>query len=78
MSEADTHGISPRRMEEAESRLAFLDDTVDKLGEIIARQDRELAELRLQVSAMARKLRELGEAAVAEGGEMGHEPPPHY
>jgi SlyX protein len=66
------------RLAAVESRLAFLDDAVDRLSDVVARQDRELVELGRQVRAMADRLRDLGEFVSAEAMGTGHEPPPHY
>jgi SlyX protein len=67
-----------RRLAEAESRIAFLDDALDKLADAVARQDRELRDLHQQVRAMAERLRDLGDAD-AGGTPAGiPEPPPHY
>ncbi len=67
-----------QRLTHAESRLAFLDDAVEKLSDVVARQDREIAELRLQVRALAGRLRELGEVAPGDAAGTGHEPTTHY
>lgn len=68
-----------RRLEAVETQLAFQDGLYEQLNEVVTRQDLELRELRGQVHAMAKRLRELGEA-VADGGSSGpaDEVPPHY
>jgi SlyX protein len=64
------------RLEELESRLAFQDDLIESLNEVIARQDRDLALLARQVRHLAAKIEDIGEAAAAVSTEA--EIPPHY
>ena len=52
------------RLDELESRQAFQDDLIESLNQVVARQDRELADL--------------AEAASLPGSGDGHEVPPHY
>ncbi len=65
-------------MDELESRLAFLDDTVEQLNDVIARQDQEIRLMQQRLSEVVSKLDDMG----GEGGEAGvaqqHEIPPHY
>ena len=67
-----------RRVEELENQAAFQDELQERLNEVVARQDRELIQLREQVKKLAERLRELGETAA--GGAPGpvDEVPPHY
>lgn len=65
------------RLEEIESRQAFQDDLVERLNDIVARQDRELVSLARRVEALERRLAELDETASAAPAG-GHEIPPHY
>jgi SlyX protein len=65
------------RLDELESRLAFQDDLIESLNEIIARQDRDLIRLEQRVKSLGDKLDDLGEAG-ALSGSPGHEIPPHY
>ena len=62
------------RLDELESRLAFQDDLIESLNEVVARQDREIALLTQRLADLATKFEDL--AASAAG--MGDEPPPHY
>lgn len=66
------------RLQELESRLAFQDDLIESLNEIVARQDRDIARLETRVKALADKVNELGEAGDVPGFEAGQEVPPHY
>jgi len=73
MAEADS-----LRMDELESRLAFLDDTVDKLNDVIARQDQEIRIMQQRLSEMVTKLDDIGGAEGQGGVAQQHEIPPHY
>jgi SlyX protein len=66
------------RLDELESRLAFQDDLIESLNQVVARQDRELADLARRVKDLEARLTDLAEAASASGGGGGHEVPPHY
>lgn len=66
------------RLDELESRVAFQDDLIESLNTVVARQDRELADLRRRVQALESKLAELADAANLTGAAPGHDVPPHY
>jgi SlyX protein len=66
------------RLEELEARAAFQDDLIESLNAVVARQDRELADLARRVRDLETRLAELVEAAGPPGGAAGHELPPHY
>ncbi|NNE06661.1 MAG: SlyX family protein [Xanthomonadales bacterium] len=66
-----------QRVEELESQLAFQDELQSQLNEVVARQDREIAQLKADLKDLSDKLTELGEA-MPGGGDAGDEPPPHY
>ena len=65
------------RIDELESRLAFQDDLIESLNDVVASQDRLLHDLGKRVRQLEAKLEDLAEAAPGGAGE-GHEPPPHY
>ena len=65
-------------LEELEMRLAFLDDLVGRLNDVIARQDRELMALSRRVEDLETRLNDLAEIASLPGSPPGHEVPPHY
>jgi len=63
------------RVTELESRLAFQDDTIQALNDIVAEQQRMLDRLQLQVVALARRQEEMhGQFGIEED----ETPPPHY
>jgi SlyX protein len=66
------------RLEELESRLAFQDDLIESLNEIVARQDRDLSLLTHKLTELESRLREIAESASSPGDPAGHEAPPHY
>jgi len=66
------------RLDELESRAAFQDDLIECLNEIVARQDRELADLARRVRDLETRLADLAEAASLPAAAGGHEVPPHY
>ena len=67
-----------QRFEELESRLAFLDHTLEELNSVIVRQDQEIRTLQQQVSELVAKLSDLGASVGPEAPAMQHEIPPHY
>ncbi|MGD9265169.1 MAG: SlyX family protein [Lysobacterales bacterium] len=64
------------RVEELESQLAFQAQANDSLDATVARQDREILELKRQVQSLRQRLREFGEAIPGLGQQ--DEAPPHY
>ncbi|WP_226648750.1 SlyX family protein [Microbulbifer variabilis] len=65
------------RIDELESRLAFQEDTISQLNDVITRQDAD-------IRSVVARLRELGEKYSAltfemqGGGRQADEKPPHY
>ena len=66
------------RLDELESRLAFQDDLIERLNEVVSRQDRELAALMKRLADLEARLQDLGESIGAQASAGGHEVPPHY
>lgn len=64
-----------QRITDLESRLAFQDDTIQALNDVLVAQQRELDRLQLQVAALARRQDELGGQLDSAEDEA---PPPHY
>ncbi len=65
------------RVEELESRVAFQDDLIESLNEVVARQDREIVMLTQRLAELGTKLEDVASGAAA-ASDQGHEPPPHY
>ncbi|WP_426141365.1 SlyX family protein [Pseudomonas sp. DWP3-1-2] len=63
------------RVTELESRLAFQDDTIQALNDVLVAQQRALDRLQQQMAAMLKRQEELGSQfdTFEEDG-----PPPHY
>ncbi len=63
------------RIMELESRLAFQDDTVQALHDVLVEQQRVVERLQLQMSALLKRYEEMvGQYQSAEE----EAPPPHY
>jgi len=66
------------RLDDLESRMAFQDDLIENLNEVVARQDQDLARLTLQLKALATKLSDMSEAGGETSTPPDYEVPPHY
>jgi SlyX protein len=64
------------RMDELETRLAFQDDTIEALNEVVSRQEMALEKLQRSLELLARRQADLA-ASIPEGAE-DDQPPPHY
>jgi len=65
-----------KRIEELESQAAFQDELHDSLNTIVAKQDREILELKRQLLLLNQRIKEFGEAIPGAGPQ--DETPPHY
>ena len=65
-----------RRIDELESQLAFQDELIESLNNTVARQDRELLELKHQLGHLSERLKEIGDVSAGEAPQ--DETPPHY
>jgi SlyX protein len=64
-----------QRVIELESRLAFQDDTIAALNDVVVAQQRDIERLQQQVAVLARRQEDMvGQFGIAEGDA----PPPHY
>jgi len=66
-----------RRIEELESQAAFQEQQHRELDEIVARQDRELLQLKQQLRELGQHLLEVRDSGAAAPG-VADEVPPHY
>lgn len=64
------------RVDELESQLAFQDELIESLNTTVAKQDRELLELKHQLSRLSERIKEIGD--VSPGETPQDETPPHY
>lgn len=72
----DTLEALTRRINELEGQLAFQDELHESLNATVARQDREILELKRQFILLNERLKEFGEAIPGAGPQ--DETPPHY
>ncbi|MFJ3484056.1 SlyX family protein [Pseudomonas sp. NPDC090202] len=63
------------RVTELESRLAFQDDTIQALNDVLVSQQRAVEHLQLQVAALIKRQAEMGGQFESAEDEA---PPPHY
>lgn len=64
------------RLSNLETKLAFQDDLLDTLNDIVAAQQQQIDLLQQQVQLLYDQLRSLSPSPV--GGEVADERPPHY
>lgn len=63
------------RVADLESRLAFQDDALQTLSDVVYEQERVIERLRLQMQALIKRLEDLqGQVGVSDDDV----PPPHY
>ncbi|WP_122665123.1 SlyX family protein [Pseudomonas viridiflava] len=63
------------RVTDLESRLAFQDDTIQALNDVLVTQQRALDRLQQQMAAMLKRQEEMGSQFEMFGEDA---PPPHY
>lgn len=73
---SETEELS-RRVEELETRLAFQEDTLAQLNDVIARQDGSIRWLLERLKDLGDKYQDLS-FEVQGGQKSGQEKPPHY
>jgi SlyX protein len=72
----DTLEALAKRIEELESQAAFQDELHESLNTTVSKQDREILELKRQLSLLSERIKEFGEAVPGAGPQ--DETPPHY
>ena len=65
-----------KRVEELENQSAFQDELIESLNNTVAKQDREVLELKHQLSRLSERLKDIGDAT--SGAAPQDETPPHY
>ncbi len=63
------------RVMELESRLAFQDDTIQALNDVLVAQQRVLERMELQMAALIKRQEEIGSQFEVSEEDA---PPPHY
>lgn len=66
-----------QRVSELETRYSFLDDLLATLNDVIAQQDRRLADIQRELDTAVRQLRQIDTSARATSPGV-NEPPPHF
>lgn len=66
----------PQRIAELETQLAFQEDTVQTLNDIVARQQLQIDKLEHEVRTLQAQLQQLSDAMNRPQAEEA--PPPHY
>ncbi len=64
-----------QRLVELEARLAFQDDTIQTLNDMVSRQQLELDKVNRAMELLARRQADIAASIPVEGDEA---PPPHY
>ncbi|MGK9065098.1 SlyX family protein [Stutzerimonas chloritidismutans] len=64
-----------QRIADLETRLAFQDDTIQALNDVLVGQQKVIERLQAQFELLARRQAELQSSL---GGEPDEAPPPHY
>ncbi|MCQ2028504.1 hypothetical protein EA797_10420 [Stutzerimonas zhaodongensis] len=64
-----------QRIADLEARLAFQDDTIQTLNDVLVAQQRSVERLEAQFGLLARRQEDLQSRMEGEGDEA---PPPHY
>ena len=64
---------------ELQQQIAFQEQTVDTLNEVVSRQQKDPTRIERTLSLLAQQMKNLQQAADAgQGGPEANEPPPHY
>ena len=64
------------RITELESRVAFQEDALDKLNDVIAQQDKTIFELKKLITVFNQQLKTVGQES--QDSSFNDAPPPHY
>ncbi|MCP4598411.1 SlyX family protein [Neptuniibacter sp.] len=65
------------RITELESRVAFQEDTLDTLNEIVSRQELEIEQLKRMIKVMNQRMKSLSNDSPTSSPD-DEPPPPHY
>jgi len=74
---AEDHQLLAARVDELETRLAFQEDTLTQLNDVITAQDAQIRALVARLKEMSEKYQDLS-FEVQKGIKPGDEKPPHY
>lgn len=63
---------------DVQTRIAYQEDTLAQLNEVITRQDAEIIQLKQQLRLLALRIDEMQRNPAQAGEEITNERPPHY
>ncbi len=63
---------------ELQTRIAYQEDTINQLNQVITQQDTSILQLQHQMRLLAKRIDELALAQVGDGEGLIDERPPHY
>ena len=64
---------------ELQQQVAFQEQTIDALNEVVSRQQQDLTRLDRALALLAQQMASMQQAADAgQGHAEAHQPPPHY
>ncbi|GGY63802.1 protein SlyX [Cellvibrio zantedeschiae] len=63
---------------ELQTRIAYQEDTIQQLNQVITKQDADILQLQHQMRLLAKRIDELSLAQQDGGEEITNERPPHY
>ncbi len=61
-----------------QTRVAYHEDTLEQLNDVIAQQDADIIQLKQQIRLLAKRLDELHHEQGQNDGEIPSDRPPHY
>ena len=70
--------MSEDRITELEIKVAYQEDVVQSLNNIVADQQRQISQLETVCQLLNDRLKSLSESASAVESDSGYEVPPHY
>ncbi|WP_331346489.1 SlyX family protein [Cellvibrio sp. UBA7661] len=63
---------------DVQTRIAYQEDTLTQLNEVITRQDAEIIQLKQQLRLLALRIDEIQRNPAAAEDDISNERPPHY
>lgn len=63
---------------ELQTRIAYQEDTINQLNQVITKQDADILQLQHQMRLLAKRIDELAVTQGDAGEEITNERPPHY
>ncbi len=77
MNNPEKPSEAAQNIADLQERVAFQEDALSALDEVVARQDQEILVLKAQMKSLLDKLKDM-QFAMDNGQPMGDERPPHY